>query len=231
MVAQDDPKGAAFGLRALHHQNLGLLMYRSALSSMSKDNAPALFAFSMMIAIFAFASPRLMERAPNMDEVLDKFGLMRGSRIVWSSETDTIRTGPTRALLPTIKDADEYVMEPRYAAYVDELEIFVGEEIYASAVKFLRLCLQFAFKAPTEVPMAARWPAQTTDAFWELVMAKDPKALMILAHYGLVLRNYSQTWWLAGWKDILVNSISEALSDAEKEAFGWQDRIHAILYL
>ena len=226
----DASRTAVFRIRALHHQNTAVLMYRGALSTMTKKNAHALFGFSMILAILTFASPRLSAIPPTVDDVLEKLNLMHGSMIVWQLETQSIQSSSMAALLPTMMISQGSDIDPRIAAGLDALEAFVEEPILVSTVKLLRLCVGLAFAAPDEVPMSARWVAEAEEGFWVRCRAHDTKALLVLAHYALVLRHYRQVWWSTGWSEVLVNAVGRAFSEDEKDFVGWSEKVGFLLH-
>ena len=225
----NESKAATHRIRALHHQNTAILMYREALSTMTKENAHALFGFSMILAILAFASPRLSETPPTVDDVLEKLNLMHGSMIVWQLEAESIKSSSMAALLPTMIISQGSDIDPRIATGLDDLEAFVEEPVLVSTVRLLRLCVGLAFAAPDEVPMSARWVAEAEDGFWVRCREHDTKALLVLAHYALVLRHYRQVWWLTGWSEVLVNAVGRAFSEDEKGLVGWSKKVDFLL--
>ncbi|KAL4790516.1 hypothetical protein BDV19DRAFT_382271 [Aspergillus venezuelensis] len=52
------------------------------------------------------------------------------------------------------------------------------------------------------------WPALVDTPFWERVRRRKPSALVILAHYAIILAHYEgRAWWLGGWVGRLLSAV------------------------
>lgn len=231
LACLQEDENAEYRIRAFHHQNIGVLGFRSALTAMSKENAHIMFAFSMMLSILAFASPQLSEMPPDVDNILEMFSLLQGNKLVWELEQDTIHTSAMVKLLPTHhQPAGESKLDAGHDKALHDLESLSDDAACMSAIQQLRVCLEIALAAPDEVPMAARWAVTMEERFLFLLKAHKPEALVILAHYGLIVRSYRQTWWLSSWCNILVDAVDKTLSDESKEAVGWQSKLEFLTH-
>jgi len=65
------------------------------------------------------------------------------------------------------------------------------------------------------------WPGCIEQDFLELIFDRDPKALVILAHYCVVLKKSNCVWYLRGLGTELLNSIKEELSEEWKPWIKW----------
>ncbi|KAL4964029.1 Zn(II)2Cys6 transcription factor [Aspergillus stella-maris] len=65
------------------------------------------------------------------------------------------------------------------------------------------------------------WPALVDTPFWERVRRRKPSALVILAHYAVILALYEgRAWWLRGWAGRLLDAVEGVLGGLEGDARG-----------
>lgn len=224
-------QGADHRIRALHHQNLGLLYYRAAIGSISKDNATNAFVFAIMLGVITFALPRLTEKALNLRDCLDLFTLMRGSKIVWELENHLIMSSDMAGLIPG-PDWKYDDLEDDVEARLDELRRLSPIEddvVWSAGVANLRLCLQVATARPDDLLAAPRWSVTLEEAMWVRFKAHEPVGLVLLAYYSLVLSTYQQIWWRQDWSDGLIKAVDSALSPENQVALGWFDKMEFLM--
>ncbi|KAL1306415.1 hypothetical protein AAFC00_005120 [Neodothiora populina] len=217
--------GTDYRIRAIHHQNMGLLGYRAAISEISSLNAIPSFVFSVMLGVLTFAGPRLSAKEASIDDALELFTLMRGSKVVWELEKQTVLTSPMVALIPP-PDWDFDKLDAGLEAKLEDLKLLSpGDAVYTTAVDELKLCMQVALAAPDDFLITARWMATVDEQFWVRLKAHDPIALLLFAHYSLILSAYEQIWWLGDWKAELIKAVDSTLSPGDKEAVKWSSRV------
>lgn len=75
-------------------------------------------------------------------------------------------------------------------------------------------------------PQAASlcWPIVIPDAFIDMVQAHNPYALVLLAHYCILLKRNDSRWWIEGKAEELLHKI-RILLDREAGAERWEDWI------
>lgn len=215
---------AEYRIRALHHQNAGVAAFSAALSGMTKANAHIMFAFSMMLSVIAFASPQLTGTPTDVAGVLEVFNLIQGNKLVWQLEKATIYASSMAQLLPTVTAADTK-LDDEIEDKLVELQRLSDDPSCMEELESLKTCLQVGLAMPDEAPMAARWASTLQERFLFRLKAHKPVALIILAHYSLVVRCYRYTWWLSNWSDILINAVDNALSQESKHIFGWHSKL------
>jgi len=66
------------------------------------------------------------------------------------------------------------------------------------------------------------WPVMIQDDYVSLIEARDPMALAILAHYGVIVHLLRDKWWAADAGKRLVHAILPILRDSKKE---WADLV------
>jgi len=69
-------------------------------------------------------------------------------------------------------------------------------------------------------PQAATlsWPIVIPDAYIEMVRQRNPQALVLLAHYCLLLKRVDDRWWIEGKAEELLGKIARVLVASEEGA-------------
>lgn len=104
--------------------------------------------------------------------------------------------------------------------------------VYKKVLLSLLPLLEAVRKAPASISMdmtsniscaLVAWPAMQPDKFVELVQAKDPKALIILAHYYAAMchLNLEACWWLHGRPQAMCKSICREMGDLFPRYMRW----------
>jgi hypothetical protein len=65
------------------------------------------------------------------------------------------------------------------------------------------------------------WPAIVDSEYLDLVLVKEPRSLVTLAHYGALLHVMDKAWWMEGWGKILVNLAAENLDESVQSEISW----------
>jgi len=87
-------------------------------------------------------------------------------------------------------------------------------EICLEALEDLRQASGLADYSTSNSQILVRiWPGRLSQEFVELVYSKDPRALVILAHYCVLLKRSNHVWYMEGLGVGLLESIREALPE------------------
>jgi hypothetical protein len=65
------------------------------------------------------------------------------------------------------------------------------------------------------------WPIRVPDLFIQMVNRKRPEALVLLAHYCLLLNKVDYLWWMQGIGRHLLQSIHKVLGDEWESWIVW----------
>ena len=145
-----------------------------------------------------------------------------------------LRTGPFGSLLhrqtfrpDTVENPDDVhlarvyqLLEP--SSHYPEEDLAVLEVCKAALDELRRL-----FACPHE-PMRTRvmiaihvWPGTVSQRFIEIMQERRPEALVILAHYCVLLKKVDSCWWLAGVGNRMLAAIYQALEQAWRPWIEW----------
>lgn len=69
------------------------------------------------------------------------------------------------------------------------------------------------------------WPSVLKPEFWQLLEAKAPVSLLVLAYFAALMSLRPKLWWFQHWPKQLLEKIEEELGDEWREALAWPKRI------
>ncbi|KAH8736074.1 hypothetical protein BGZ61DRAFT_472439 [Ilyonectria robusta] len=218
---------------AIQYQNSGLNAFKEALDSISEESATAVFAFSIVTTILAFAISSGHQVSNVSDTFVSICQLLRGVRtIVFASEI-SIRTGPLGALVdptsnssvsnspspPSLKrDGIQAAMAEfrEQTGAVGKYSTPKSHQAYLSGIKSLETSFDMVAQGP-KVAVVAGWPVEVTDELVELFKQGDPIAILICIHYGALALEVHDRWWGKNFGIDLIDELSQSLHSIDPE--------------
>ncbi|MCJ1273499.1 hypothetical protein MMC21_001291 [Puttea exsequens] len=226
---------------AMKHHSLALAKSKLELENISEHNCHALFAFSAITAIYTLALP-VSQNAVMMEDPVKKIAstaiMMRGSSTIVQSHLDDIRNGKYGILVRSDFHSDNLSMPRQMAAVLSDLKTQVRlhdkdqSNLTGCSLAFerLRICfvnMHFDPEAHTisvdSRDRAVMWSflATVDTEFISLLFANEPMALILLAHYAVLLHSLNGMWWCRGWGISLIRSISGLLGKDWEPTLRW----------
>lgn len=222
---------------AAQHQDAALSCFRLVMAKMDQSNCDAFFALSSLIVVYGFESPKAADslgmftyNGEHSDEWLP---LIRGVNSILQTVFPWIKNGRLSGLL---HDHDRGPTETGIPAILDDqlkqLESFCnnvkgGEEAIIAcrtAVGQLQHCfVRMNNKMPyeCEVSLAFLWPVMIPEYFLSMLNQKRPEALIILAHYCVIVHHLDDYWWMRGWAMRIIENIHRELDDEWRYWLQW----------
>ncbi|RMZ85987.1 hypothetical protein DV737_g330, partial [Chaetothyriales sp. CBS 132003] len=225
---------------ASHHQSLALVSYREILQDVNVKNCHAVCAFSCVLIVMAFASSTKEQPSDFSRDILQWFYLLRGANTVLNMHADTIRSS---FLKPLITEMDTVKTTPTYTISntdrISDLFRICGisnhdrevAQAYTLAIhSLLSTFTQVSIcRNSGESPVLASfvWPITLHPQFLDLLSEKQPEALVILAHYCVVIYwgELDNTWFLRGWASYMLETIKQSIPENWQEHLKWPDEI------
>ncbi|KAF1990045.1 hypothetical protein K402DRAFT_390364, partial [Aulographum hederae CBS 113979] len=218
--------------KACLHEDLALPSFRQLTSTVTARNCDALFSFSGLVTFYVQAtSSPYDEQFPPL-----WFNLLRGTHTLLYSNWGLLSQGAFRAILKRTQQPIELVNNPedrRLAA----LTLFVSAETPSTKADhdMLTLCndaiieLRRVFSLPyspcktVDMRTAAHiWPGTISSAFMTLLQKRIPQALIVFAHYCILLHRCSRgSWFLEPVAANLVNFIRLSLDEKWQHGLEW----------
>lgn len=221
---------------ALEHNSQSISLAQPALKDINSTNCHALFAFSCLTAIISFATPHLTStksRDP-LKEVIGGFHLWRGITAVLEPCFDVVAQGPMGSLIyipelkhPELIDEDVReslrLLEDRNAALDedDEAKISYSRAISQLYVLFASCSIAEEDGGINTETAVFGWPITVPKEYIDALWKAGPMALVILAHYAVMLHRLSHVWWAANWGPELVDAVVKLLDDSWEPCLRW----------
>jgi hypothetical protein len=97
-------------------------------------------------------------------------------------------------------------------------------DAYDIAIRHLSRCFYTAYRRPgqmCEISNVLIWPSMLPQVFMHLLAEQQPEALIILAHYCVLLNRLEKYWWIEGCAQHFLQFIDESLADEWKHWLSW----------
>ncbi|KAJ5623884.1 hypothetical protein N7510_000193 [Penicillium lagena] len=232
-------------ITARDHQTEALAGIQLAeLSDLTTAECNAVFALCMLMTVFRFAYCQInkVEDEPVhdheeddelfsiLDEFIEVFQLTKwlldamrtvGGRVA-ASELASL-TAPAEAH-PTMPDMSRLVVQ----ALQRQNELETARQptqhktaVFESAIHHLSDSLETLMKGAEPKAFAFCWISNVPSAFMDLVEEHHPFALVVLAHYAVILHHLRDSWWMGDWGSRLLREIGDTLGPDWRPLINW----------
>ena len=226
--------------RATYLQSTALTSVKPHLTSVPEEQIVPLLFFAAHTAIYSMAEAVLHIHANDdrsfdpIPKIVDSFRLIRGIRIVIGPHWAYIKTSKAGTLLAHhIDEKSNHQPEPgwdqqpqyrmmRTLAFGlkskdDRTACLAAIESIFRSISMLQL-----YKDPRlSNRILQTWVMELDDVFQNMLAQHKPVALVVLAHYAVLLSLGSGTWWVASWPKVLIERAEELLGDEWAEFLRW----------
>jgi hypothetical protein len=221
-----------YRVAAVNQHDLCLSAFRPHLQDITKENCDALFATSFLITFFVLGQPQAPgspRSSSVIQEVLELSELIKGATEVTQTSRSWILAGiyaPIVSPLPwddavlpqAVLNAMEALKRDVIAATVDSEN---EKTMCTEAVRLLMENFRAVICNPNWKSIVWLWLTLVDRQFLSLLMARKPAALVIIAHYGVVLHFSRNSWWCKDWGSELVRYIYYELEPGWRPYIDW----------
>jgi hypothetical protein len=215
-----------------------------ALDTLDSGNCQQIYMAAVMICFAYFArGPRdgeyLVFNAKGKSEWLV---LLHGVRAILAQKQAEIFTGvlaPSEKEQPAdIPDEELDAELSRHVQHLQEIKAAVMAEAQADRDLYIRAtddligCLQDAHQArkaesapPELMPYTMGWTFRLPEMMIERLEKREPIALVILAHWAILLRYMGEAWFMRGWDRHIILGIRACLPPAYHDRIAWPEVI------
>jgi hypothetical protein len=229
-----------YKVTAAYHQNRALPEFRSAIVDVNENTYDALFAFSQLLIIYCFASEGQDNDLPLLRQrhdlgLPDWLYIIRGNCTIFKTVRQNIEQGPLKGL--KLEGTDKEVLSsvsenPEHARRLGGLLAAISRvtEVSLSPLPGALLELSRAFSNPyaagshslfTMWTAVYIWPVQVSQEYLDLLKDKDPAALILLAHYCILLARLDSHWYMSGYSKNLFSRIYNQLDQEWRQLLYW----------
>ena len=225
---------SVYGRGAVIHRNMALRYCIPSLRNITPDNCHALFAFSSLIAVSTLAFPDASSESHTspIDNILTFLVLIRGVNTVLQGGLDWIKSGSLNPLLQDgrVNWREQFALLP--VAFVGPFERLrtLNEnatpdakvrKVYAEAIQDLENSYGAYQLIASDRSLVFIWCAIVPNDYVALVRERQPMALVLLAHFAVLLHNVGAQWWAGDRGRHLAEAIHNELNDEWKLAVKW----------
>lgn len=206
----------------------------------SAEDAPeeeiqATFALCCIMIVFTFGFCQIDSETDSdedqpdvLDEFFEVFQLTRWLVSILVASMERITASELDPLfhpedpLPTMPDMSRLVILSLQRQNNLEVMRDVTHEtdLYDSAIEHLSHALGLLMKGGEPKVFAFWWSFRIPAEFLELLELRRPCALVVLAHYVVILHNLRSSWWMGDWGNRILQEIGDILDP------NWQDLIN-----
>lgn len=220
--------------QASQHQNFTIHGMRKTLAgAISSENCHATYATSIFISLGAFAVYPCYENYNTffspIDSLVEIFTLITGMGLILSTSDEELRVGPLRRLFRKHVDGEgpdhpcpplssrlpllEAQLEEASTDMTEEVRNCMKRATTALQESLIRIATQNSGLGHSALRAAFLWPLLLSAQCIEWIRCRHPAAMVILAHYALVLHSAeADSWYLRGWGRAISESVAESLA-------------------
>lgn len=227
-----------YQLLSVQHQDIALEPFQIAMSNITTENCNQVFGFSLLLMVSHFASFRASEFF--LSPVTGNNGLSdwviwhRGCQTILNQARASITSGPLAPLIGEEQRARIYTEAAKQPGdendkslenvlrFLDEspsikASTTVAEmEACKDATTRLRRLLKASSQTEDSVirrAFASIWPVIISDVFVQLLSQFQPLALIIMAHYCLLIKNCHSCWYMEHRAYHMFDAVKQNLSE------------------
>lgn len=215
-LAQSRPaRRQIFTLRALSHQDEAMPLFRFAAENPERDNCHAVLAFTHLLVIYSFAtSPQdaslLLVDSIGTESLPSWLCFLRGfCSMLCDFWEQAILTGPLQSLAAVweapidINEDDQSSLRDFFFSVIPDASSgggWTAETVAAyreAAIELARafLCMNALGPAATFWDALRLWPLEVSDKYMELLRDRHPGALILMAHWCIMLNSTRSQWY------------------------------------
>lgn len=223
---------AAYLNRAVTHQNQALALFRELLGDINESNAKAMFAFAGIVVVYTFGfphTPDVQDPWTCVDDLYQVLVLARGVQQVIRSPADylshsnfapILQVEEVHARLPD--DATATINNLHEANEVCGARDQSHEtEVYTATIDNVAEMLSWVYGGMTSSVIAGRWAIKLPSRFLELLREREPMALVMLAHFGVLLQFLKHRWCFDEWCVRVAKAVWMLLDDQWRPLIHW----------
>ncbi|KAH8805272.1 hypothetical protein F5884DRAFT_443481 [Xylogone sp. PMI_703] len=236
-----DRKDALTADASMYHTT-ALPMFRSALSSIDSQNCHACAAFSMLVVVYKWASVKdagdlfFADTADQAEaDTVEWVQLLRGAGSLINCYYQEIIQGPLGPISQWDNAAERSAeANPEHCDRFTALEQLwdaapvpfdtIEVDALKEALRWLKILYTMISRPNDKIDAASdalSWPVQIPELFLLMANRKQPEALVLLAHYCLLLNKVEDFWWIRGMSRHLLQEIHRALGTEWENWISW----------
>lgn len=217
-------------VQATSYQDRAMPIFREAMAAPTPDNCHAIVVFHHLLVLYTFAAERhnddLLLVSKDSDEVVPRWlHFIRSACVMLCDVWDWIEAGPCRTL--AFAWEAPFKISKAYEGSILELLLALIPpassprawtvdtiDLYKKAASELALAFACSESSPNHFTIwdvLRIWPVRVSTEFMTLLQEEHPCALVLLAHYTVLLQRIDDLWYFRGRASGLLRIIYRKL--------------------
>ncbi|KAL2868760.1 uncharacterized protein BJX67DRAFT_36539 [Aspergillus lucknowensis] len=205
----------------------------SRIAAMLKpSHCNAVFTLSNIMMIYSFALPEIVGQSPGrsaLEDLYKVFVSTRESVDILANIIDGVGKGELKPLLQCDKAQPKMPDTSRLAimsltqlnANLARQDPCHDKEVYDTTIKHLGHSLDKVSRGGETMIIAFQWIFQVPSRYMELYRQREPFALVVLAHYVVIIHLLRRHWWMGEWSARLIQDIGQRLDANWRKSITW----------
>lgn len=232
------PLYSEYCISATTHQNTAMPVFRSTIEAVTTETCHAVLAFSHLLVLYSFASEsqdeRLLIISPTPDLTPVWLHFLRTGCELLCNVWDDLENGPVKALV-CAWDVPELEDDGRRLPLVENLLAMIPPKKTANSwteeetdtYTDTAILLGHAFTSGTKECTFTTWdalriwPMYSTSKNIQMIRDKHPGALILLAHYCVLLKKLEGFWFFDGRATALLKNVVACLDQRWMSGVRW----------
>lgn len=219
--------------RAAHHHSLAVPLFRSALANVTESSSHALYACGHLVIKYTFASPQSRRNlifSPATGTSSEIIGLLRGAFSMHGYAEKWLSNGPLGFCMERpLDETPDFSQNPDDSYLVQLLYLLLADcseesNLCCAALNSLRRLLAMAATPGQTISVKTltySWPVQVPQKYITLVGEGKPKALVVLAHYCVMLKMLDSFWFMEGCAARILEQCRQNLESQWHRYIEW----------
>ncbi|PGH01108.1 hypothetical protein GX51_05423 [Blastomyces parvus] len=218
---------------ALGHHLRAVALSQPLLGDVNGENCKAIFLLSNLLTTFEFGSPPRAWDPSHSCRPIDQFHrvllLARGMEQLQSTAVDRTKDGEFDTLIKPDSHSPGLPADAKAAlcslrqlnGNYEQYSIYNEKNVYNAAIDQVESMLAQIYAGATRPNPAVMWATKVPPLYLELMRAYKPMALVVLAHYCVILHHFKGVWWVDGWSVPLLRAIWSSLDEEWRPSLRW----------
>ncbi|KUJ17390.1 uncharacterized protein LY89DRAFT_52681 [Mollisia scopiformis] len=213
----------------------GLTSFNDTVKEITDDNVIPAFLFSGILGLHSFSDVFSMP-GQDLDAFLDRLvhsiRLLRGVQTVLSGKWELILKsdiGPLVQPGEPLFDTDDVVLGlEKLRGRLSDLWGVDTTQVQVCDKAMDQMCWVYRSNLGTSIPdgrasprMVTSWPVMVSTEFTELVDKRNPRALIVLAHFSVLLHRCRNVWAVGSAGTTLLNALGIYLGSEWEDWLAW----------
>lgn len=217
---------------ARNHYEMALTMFRSVVTNITPENGTATTAFSLLVVLFSTGQPAVFRFSDVSDPLaafIDILAVLRRGWHVLNGVRDAIEDGALGKLVKQRNNPPIYPLPEITRKALDDLDACnsssddtnENKAIFQRALFELRHFFSINPIHPPNWAHILYWPTAVSPEFFSLLQAREPMALLLLAHWSIPLHHAPSLWYMNGWGKRVMQAIWDSLGPEWQKMMWW----------